>query len=196
LKFIPNKIAFKKAKRFLAGIGVASFLGIIIVLTLTLSEKKTPKPPPVPENPQGADIIINNFEYTSTNAQGVKEWKLKSDTASYFQGNKMVGFKKVNATFYSKEGRTFTVMADKGILNTEAKDFELSGNVVGTSSDGYKFRTETLTYTGDKNQARTDKKVYLESPQFKLEGTGMVLDVKEQKLFLVKNVKAQVTKGK
>jgi LPS export ABC transporter protein LptC len=196
LKFIPNKIAFKKAKRFLAGIGVASFLGIIIVLTLTLSEKKTPKPPPVPENPQGADIIINNFEYTSTNAQGVKEWKLKSDTASYFQGNKMVGFEKVNATFYSKEGRTFTVMADKGILNTEAKDFELSGNVVGTSSDGYKFRTETLTYTGDKNQARTDKKVYLESPQFKLEGTGMVLDVKEQKLFLVKNVKAQVTKGK
>jgi len=180
----------------LAGIGVASFLGIIIVLTLTLSEKKTPKPPPVPENPQGADIIINNFEYTSTNAQGVKEWKLKSDTASYFQGNKMVGFEKVNATFYSKEGRTFTVMADKGILNTEAKDFELSGNVVGTSSDGYKFRTETLTYTGDKNQARTDKKVYLESPQFKLEGTGMVLDVKEQKLFLVKNVKAQVTKGK
>jgi LPS export ABC transporter protein LptC len=196
LKFIPNKIAFKKTKRFLAGIGVASFLGIIIVLTLTLSEKKTPKPPPVPENPQGADIIINNFEYTSTNAQGVKEWKLKSDTASYFQGNKMVGFEKVNATFYSKEGRTFTVMADKGILNTEAKDFELSGNVVGTSSDGYKFRTETLTYTGDKNQARTDKKVYLESPQFKLEGTGMVLDVKEQKLFLVKNVKAQVTKGK
>jgi LPS export ABC transporter protein LptC len=196
VKFIPNKIAFKRSKRFLAGIGVASFLGIIIVLTLTLSEKETPKPPPVPENPQGADIIINNFEYTSTNAQGVKEWKLKSDTASYFQGNKMVGFKKVNATFYSKEGRTFTVRADKGALNTEAKDFELSGNVVGTSSDGYTFRTETLTYTADKNQARTNMKVYLESPQFKLEGTGMVLDVKEQKLFLVKNVKAQATKAK
>jgi len=196
VKFIPNKIAFKRSKRFLAGIGVASFLGIIIVLTLTLSEKETPKPPPVPENPQGADIIINNFEYTSTNAQGVKEWKLKSDTASYFQGNKMVGFKKVNATFYSKEGRTFTVRADKGTLNTEAKDFELSGNVVGTSSDGYTFRTETLTYTADKNQARTNMKVYLESPQFKLEGTGMVLDVKEQKLFLVKNVKAQATKAK
>ena len=93
----------------MAGIGIASFLGIIIVLTLTLSKKETPKLPPVPENPQGADIIINNFEYTSTNAPGVKEWMLKSDTASYFQDNKVVGFKKVNATFYAKEGRTFTV---------------------------------------------------------------------------------------
>jgi len=36
----------------------------------------------------------------------------------------------------------------------------------------------------------------LESPQFKLEGTGMVLDVKEQKLFLVNNVTAQATKAK
>jgi lipopolysaccharide export system protein LptC len=196
VKLIPKKITFKRTKLFLAGIGVASFLGIIIVLTLTLSEKEPPKTPPVPENPQGADIIINNFEYTSTDAQGVKEWKLKSDTASYFQDNKMVGFKKVNATFYAKEGRTFTVQGDRGTLNTESKDFELSGNVVGTSSDGYKFRTETLTYAADKNQARTNKKVYLESPQFKLEGTGMVLDVKEQKLFLVNNVRARATKAK
>lgn len=196
MKFIPKKITFKKTKRLLAGIGIASFLGIIIVLTLTLSKKETPKLPPVPENPQGADIIINNFEYTSTNAQGVKEWMLKSDTASYFQDNKVVGFKKVNATFYAKEGRTFTVRGDRGTLNTESKDFELSGNVVGTSSDGYTFRTETLTYAADKNQARTNKKVYLESPQFKLEGTGMVLDVKEQKVFLVNNVTAKFTKAK
>jgi len=196
VKFILKKITLTKTKLFLAGIGVASFLGIILVLTLTLSEKETPTPLPVPENPQGADIIINNFEYTSTNAQGVTEWKIKSDTASYFQDNKMIGFKKVNATFYAKGGRIFTVRSDKGTLNTEAKDFELSGNVVGTSSDGYTFRTETLTYTADKNQARTNKKVYLESPQFKLEGTGMVLDVKEQKLFLINRVTAQVTKAK
>lgn len=194
MKFI-QKITLKKTKRFLVGIGIASFLGILIVLTLTL-KKEPPKPPPVPENPQGADIIINNFEYTSTNEQGATEWKLKSDAASYFQDNKMVGFKKVNATFYSKENRTFTVKADKGTLNTASKDFELSGNVVGTSSDGYTFRTETLTYTAEKNQARTDKKVYLESSQFNLEGTGMILDVKEQKLFLVKNVRAQAAKAK
>lgn len=180
----------------MAGIGVASFLGIIIVLTLTLSEKQPPKLPPVPENPQGADIIINNFEYTSTNAQGMKEWKLKSDTASYFQDNKVMQFKKVNATFYAKEGRTFTVQGDRGTFNTASKDFELSGNVVGTSSDGYIFRTEMLTYTADKNQARTNKKVYLENPQFKLEGTGMVLDVKEQKVFLANHVTAQITKAK
>ena len=196
MKFIPKKIAFKRTKLFLAGIGVASFVGIIIVLTLTLSGKEPPKLPPAPENPQGADIIINNFEYASTNAQGVKEWTLKSDTASYFQDNKVVGFKKVNATFYTKEGRTFTVRGDRGTLNTESKDFELSGNVVGTSSDGYTFRTETLAYSADKSQARTNKKVYLENPQVKLEGTGMVLDVKEQKVFLANSVTAKITKTK
>ena len=196
LKILKKKFFFR-TKLFLAGIGVTSFLAVIIVLTLTLSEKKeTPKLPPVPENPQNADIIINNFEYTSTNEQGFTEWKIKADTASYFQDNKMVGFKGVHATFFSKENRTFNVQGDKGILNTEARDFELAGNVVGTSSDGYRFRTESITYTASKNQARTDKKVFLESPQFKLEGTGMVLDIKQQKLFLVKNVTAQATKTK
>jgi len=183
----------KKVKFFLAIIGIVSFLGIIIVLILTMREKNPP-PPPVPENPQGADVVIDNFNYTSTNEQGVVEWQLKADKASYFQDKKMVSFKGVHATFYSKEGRTFTIQGDTGILNTEAKDFELSGNVTGTSSDGYKFRTELLKYIAEKNQARTDGKVFLESPQFQLEGTGMILDVKEQKLFLVKNVKAKAKK--
>ncbi len=58
------------------------------------------------------------------------------------------------------------------------------------------FRTETLAYSADKNQARTNKKVYLENPQFKLEGTGMVLDVKEQKVFLANSVTAKITKTK
>lgn len=189
-------ISFKKTKRLLIGVGAVSFFTILLVLTITLSEKEPSKPPPAPENPQGADIIINKFEYTSTNAQGVTEWKLTSDSASYFQDNKMVGFKKVYAVFYSKDGRILTMQADNGTLNTAAKDFELSGNVVGTSSDGYTFRTDSLTYTAEKNQARTDKKVYLDSPQFKLEGKGMVLDVKEQKIFLVSNVKAQGIKAK
>ena len=170
-------------------------MGVIVVLTLTLSEQKENlKPPPVPKNPQGADILINNFHYTSTNDQGVKEWELKANTASYFQDKKTAGFEKVNVIFYSREGRIFTVQGDQGTLNTEAKDFKLSGNVVGTSSDGYKFRTESLTYTADNNEARTDKKVFLESPQFNLEGMGMVLDIKNQKLFLLKNVMAKGTK--
>jgi len=195
VKSILKKIPFKKAKLLLAGIGIVCFLGVIVVLTLTLSEQKENlKPPPVPKNPQGADILINNFHYTSTNDQGVKEWELKANTASYFQDKKTAGFEKVNVIFYSREGRIFTVQGDQGTLNTEAKDFKLSGNVVGTSSDGYKFRTESLTYTADNNEARTDKKVFLESPQFNLEGMGMVLDIKNQKLFLLKNVMAKGTK--
>ena len=155
-------------------------LGVLVTLILNFSILKETVPvPEIPEKKGDADMHLDKIHYTSTNDQGVKEWELTASTANYFKDNNVAEFEDVDIIFYSDKGRIFTIRGDTGILNTETRDFELSGNVIGTSSDGYQVQTEFLSYDADKQQARTDKKVLLESAQFNLEGWGMVMDLEK-----------------
>jgi len=185
----------KRAKFYFAGIGITALLGVLVTLALNFSILKETVPvPEIPEKTGDADMHLDKIHYTSTNGQGVKEWELKASTANYFKDKNVAEFEDVDVIFYSEEERTFTVRGDIGILNTETKDIELSGNVIGTSSDGYQFQTEFLAYEAAKQQATTDKKVLLKSPQFNLEGWGMVMDLEKEKVFLLKDVRAQAKK--
>ncbi len=184
-------MSLKRAKFYFAGIGIAGLLVVLVILALNFSVREQTAPvPEIAEKTRDADMHLDKIHYTSTNDQGVTEWELKASTANYFKGNKVAEFEDVDIIFYSEKERTFTVRGDTGILNTETRDVELSGNVIGTSSDGYRFQTEFLSYEAAKQQARTDKKVLLESPQFNLEGWGMVMDLEKEKVFLLNDVRA------
>jgi len=190
-----KRISLRRAKFYFAGIGIAALLGVLVTLTLNFYILEEPIPVPEALEQKGdADMHLDKIHYTSTNDQGVKEWELKASTANYFKNNSVAEFEDVHVIFYSEKERIFTVRGDTGILNTETKDIELSGNVIGTSSDGYQFQTEFLSYEADKRLARTDKKVLLESPQFNLEGWGMVMDLEKEKVFLLNDVRAQAKK--
>jgi len=192
VKLNIKKISLRRANFYLAGIGIAAFLGVLIVLTLNFYVARETIPiPEIPENTSGADMQFNKIHYTSTDEQGIKEWELNAVTANYFREKKLAEFEEVDIIFYSKKGGIFTMRGDIGLLNTETRDIQLSGNVIGTSNDGYRFRTESLTYKADKRQAKTDDKVFLEGPQFNLEGWGMIMDLENEKVMLQNDVRAQ-----
>lgn len=195
VKATMKKISRRRAKFYFAGMGIAALLGVLVALILNFSILEEPAPvPEVLEKKGDADMHLDKIHYTSTNDQGIKEWELKASTANYFKDNNLAEFEDVDVVFYSEEKGTFTVRGDTGILNTETKDIELSGNVIGTSSDGYRFQTESLSYEADKRLARTEKKVHLDSPQFNLVGWGMVMDLEKEKVFLLNDVRAQAKK--
>ena len=187
-----TKISLAKAKFYLAGIGIIAFLGVVISLTFNFFlPNEVVITPEIPENSRDADMQFQEIHYTSTNEQGFKEWELKAVAANYYQEKKLAEFDNVNITFFSKEGEVYSVRGDSGILNTESMDIQLSGNIVGKSNDGYRFRTTTLTYKSNTSKAKTDDKVFLEGPQFNLEGRGMIMDLEKKKVFLLNDVKAQ-----
>lgn len=185
-------IFLHRVKLALALVAVVGFLGVVSALGVRIfSTKDAPPVPARTENPPDANHVFREIHYTSTNEQGVTEWELQALKADFFQDQSVAGFNKVEVTFYSQEGRVFTLRGDTGTLNTETRDFQLSGNVVGTTSDGYRFHTETIWYEASKRQVRSDDKVRLESPQLILEGQGMVMDLDQQKVSLSKNVVAR-----
>jgi LPS export ABC transporter protein LptC len=184
--------SLRRVKVLLALVTLVGFLGVVIAFGVRIfSVKDAPPVPARTENTPDANHVFREIHYTSTNEQGVTEWELNALKADFFQDQSVAGFKDVEVKFFSKEGRIFTVRGDTGTLNTQTRDFQLSGNVVGTSNDGYKFLTETLSYEAVKRQVKSDAKVLLESPQFILEGQGMVMDLDQQKVSLSKNVVAR-----
>jgi len=189
------RIPLSKTKLYLAGIGIAAFLGVIATLTFNFYlSKETTYLPVIPENRRDADMEFQKIHYTSTNEKGVKEWELTALSVNYFQDEKVAEFEDVDITFYSQEGRTFTLHGDSGVFNTETRDIQLSGNVIGTLNDGSRFRTESLCYKAKSKTAKTDDRVLYEGPQFDLEGQGMIMDLEKEKIVFLNDVRAQEKK--
>jgi len=187
-----QRISLAKAKFYLAGLGIIAFLGVIISLTFHFFvSNETITIPELPKNTKDADMHFQEVHYTSTSEQGFKEWELKAISANYYKGENLAEFDDVKITFFSKDGQVYSVRGDSGLLNTESMDIKLSGNIVGKSNDGYRFRTTTLNYKSKTKKAQTDDKVFLTGPQFDLEGSGMVMDLEKKKIFLLNDVKAQ-----
>lgn len=185
-------IFLHRVKVVLALLTLVGFLGVVSALGVRIFSAKDATPVPTRTgNSPDANHVFQEIHYTSTNEQGVTEWELKALKADFFQDQSMAGFKEVEVKFFSQEGRLFTLRGDTGTLNTKTRDFQLSGNVVGTSSDGYRFETEAISYEATKRQVKSDAKVLLESPQLILEGLGMVMDLDQQKVSLSKNVVAR-----
>ncbi len=191
MKIKGTKFSLPRAKFYLAGVGIAALLWVIITLIFNfLTVEDVGPTPKIPEKSKEADIQLKKIHYTSTDDKGVKEWELEALSANYFQDEELIEFENVKVIFYSKKGKVFTLRGDNGILNIKTRDIQLSGNVIGTSNDGYRFQTESLVYKADKHQARTDDKVFLEGPYFDLEGRGMIMDVEREKVSLLNEVRA------
>ena len=78
--------------------------------------------------PSGADIEIENFKIIHENS-GRKEWELKANLAQINHSQKSTNMTGVEVEYSMKDSQKFWVSADSGHLNTETKDFELTGNV-------------------------------------------------------------------
>jgi LPS export ABC transporter protein LptC len=133
---------------------------------------------------------IKNPHYSHTNEDAVKEWELNAKTARFFKEKNLVVFKDVMVTFYTKDGKRYTLSGDVGELYTDTQNIKVTGNVIGKGYQG-EFHTNSLQYDAQDRKIRTQDKVRFLSKQFGVEGMGMVVDVEKEKLTLLNDIRAQ-----
>ena len=92
--------------------------------------------------PDDANISIGRV-YQESIKNGIKEWSLNASSADYFEEDKNVKLKDVSVTFFLKDGDKVILKADRGILQTDSNDIEVSGNVIITNKN-YKLVTEKM----------------------------------------------------
>jgi len=124
--------------------------------------------------------------------EGKRTWELEAKSIQQEQDTKVLILEDVKVTYYSKEGRTFTVTGKKGKVNQESKDVEITGDVVLTTSDGYRLRTDSAAYTHQTRKVSTPDPVEIEGELVRLVGKGMLVDMEAQTFKILSQVKTHI----
>ncbi len=179
----------KRVRRAL--IAVALLILVLVAVPLVreaLSPKKQQRPEGLP--PPGVDMRLDKVHYEQIDQDGRREWELFAKAAQYEKDNKKVALSSISVSFFSKEGAVYKLSADRGELCTETQDVSLTGNVMAETAEGYSIRTDSIKYVARDRKVSTADPVSVKSKEMVMTGKGMVIDLEEEKLYILQEVKA------
>ena len=171
----------KKLKIFLLAT-IFTTLGAIIWIYIFFQQDSTVSES-VPESAEpDATLSVGKIHHTATR-KGKKEWTLEAASANYMGKTSQMVLKDLLVTFFIDDTSEITLKADKGILNTDSNDIEVSGNVVVISEE-YKLLTERLNYANDKRVLYSTAPVTISGPTLYLAADTISYDLNTQKVIL------------
>ena len=183
-------------KRIKIGILIAIILigGIVFIsLWANLRERKASesieKIPKVSTG--GADMRMEKIRFVE-DKQGQKTWELEANSVQQYQDQNLMILEDVKVTFYSKEGQTFFLTGKKGKVDQSSRNVELVGEVVLTSSDGYRLKTHSISYRHSEKLVSTSDPVDIEGEQIRLTGIGMLVNMEAKTFKVLSQVKTQL----
>lgn len=169
---------------------VALFLEIFLGFPISL-EKKPDEAADETEVAAQAEQVMQGVHLVESQ-KGSRDWELFSSQAEGAGGKGVWQIKTVRVLFYNNEQADFTVTGERGEINNETKDMKIEGKVVLKSSNGYVFKSESITYAAKTRMIRSPGRVEMQGPAdqrgpgLKLFGQSMFADV-DQSLMKIEN---------
>ena len=133
----------KKLKLFLLAFIVNALTAVIAVFINYRRILENPEKL-ISSLPGDANLSIGKIHQTSTK-NGVKEFTLDAASAYYTASKKEVILNDLSVTFFLKNNQEVYLTANKGILETESKDIEVTGNVI-LKNESSRLVTEKIQY--------------------------------------------------
>jgi LPS export ABC transporter protein LptC len=182
----------KKAKIAIL-ISIVLIGGIVLIrLWLNLHEKKASEereaPPKI--STDGADAHLEKILFVE-DKHGQKTWELEAKSIHQYQDQNIILLEEVKVTFFTKEGQSFIISGKKGKVYQDSKNMELEGDVLLTSSDGYRLKTRSLSYHHLERRITTADPVEIEGEEIRLVGKGMEVDMEAEIFKVLDQVKTQ-----
>jgi len=122
---------------------------------------------------------------------GKKTWELDAKAIQQYQGQNIILLEDVKVTFYTQDGRSFILSGNKGKIYQDSKNMELVGDVLLTSSDGYRLKTQSVSYQHENKQVTTSDPVEIESKEIQVVGTGMRVDMEAKIIKILSQTKTR-----
>jgi LPS export ABC transporter protein LptC len=176
----------RKLKFFLISIIIISLGSIIAVFSAYRS---------ILDKTAGLDSAIQNaakmslgkIHHTATR-DGVLEWSLDASSARLLDEKKQLILDDLSVVFYMKDGKEAHLTAERGFLQTDSNDIEVTGNVV-VRNDNYVLKTEKLNYEHTRRILFSNVSVEISSDSEKLTADSVSFDLNTKKTMLEGNVK-------
>ncbi len=144
---------------------------------------------------EGADQRLEKIRLVEEK-HGKKTWELEAKAIYQYQGENILLLEDVKVIYYAKDGRSFTISGNQGKVHQVSKDMELTGNVFLTSTDGYRLKTQSMSYEHSSKQARTSDPIEFEGEQIRLTGKGMLVDMEARTFKVLSQAKTQWKGGR
>src|SRR5512139_877567 len=169
-------------------IGAAVLAGFLFNLH---GRKEIKEPDPLPkESAVDAKMYLEQIRFVE-DKNGRKTWELEAKSIEQHEDQNIVDLYDVKVTVYTKEGRSFVMSGERGTVNQKSKDAKLRGHVTLTTSDGYRLRTESVSYHHEKKQIDTSDPVEMEGEGFRVQGQGLFVDLESRFFRILGRVKCQ-----
>ncbi len=135
---------------------------------------------------QNATLSIGNVHQVSTR-DGVKEWILDAKSAHVVDESKHLMLEDVTVVYFVKNGKEVRLTAERGILKTETKDIEVTGQVILTYTD-YTIETKQMNYDHGQRVLFSPTPVKIIGKTVTLTADSMKYDLTANQTWFQKNV--------
>ncbi len=135
---------------------------------------------------QNAILAIGNVHQVSTR-DGIKEWILDARSAHVIDESKQLMLEDVTVVYFVKNGNEVQLTASRGILKTETKDIEVTGQVVLTYSN-YTLKTEQMNYDHGRRMLFSSSPVKIIGDAINLTADSMKYDLTANQAWFQRNV--------
>lgn len=168
---------------------LALFLAAVIALRF---HPEDPLPAVIKALPEGIDVSLRDIDYTQVE-EGHARWRLVAQQAERQSASGTMVLESPSLSFYDDKGVIESSLeAKRGEVSDDYQKVGLRGDVVLKNSDGYTVYTDQLDYDHARQVATTAAHVLLVADGVSLEGTGLVLDVKQERMHLNADVKGSL----
>ena len=164
----------KKLKLFFLAFIVIALTAVIVVFINYRRILENPEKL-ISSFPVDSNLSIGKIHQTSTK-NGVKEFTLDAASAYYTASKKKVVLNDLSVTFFLKNKQEVYLTANKGILETDSKDIEITGNVIVKNENSRLF-TEKIHYKHGLRLLLSKVPVKIVGNLFQLTADRMSLDL-------------------
>ncbi|MBW1971754.1 MAG: LPS export ABC transporter periplasmic protein LptC [Deltaproteobacteria bacterium] len=130
--------------------------------------------------------------FVSESTGGKIRWEIQAAKLAQFGKNDIVKVEKVKALFYTKDGTKVQIKGKTGEIKIKTKDITLSGDVEIIYGNEYKMSTPSLFYRDNNRTITTEDLIKIESNNFFVQGVGLVIELKSERVILNNKVKAKI----
>jgi LPS export ABC transporter protein LptC len=137
-----------------------------------------------------ADMRLEKIRFVE-DKHGQKTWELEAKSIQQYQNQNIMELEDVKVIVYMEGGRSFVISGNRGKVHQDSKDMELVGDVLLTSSDGYRLKTHSVSYHHSERKVTTSDPVEIEGKEIQLVGRGMLVDMEAKILKVLSQVKTR-----
>lgn len=128
--------------KWIYGGGAVLLAGLIVWAIASV-----PEIPQQTDEPAGPRIMSYMDNTLHEERDGRTIWQMTAEQMNVDIDTNDTGMVKIDGTFYNDDGRTLTLKADEGRMDSKTRDIVFTGTVEATTSDGGRLRAKQIKWT-------------------------------------------------